>query len=284
MKSRLSPYLQRSLAAAEARALEIHGDEVGCAHLLERILDDSDSALHEAILDSFADPEGMAVESLALAPGILIVGSGEATPFSTRAVTAMRAARSLAIERGANEVTPHEVLFACADELPDGRLDALTEAGLKLAAALENAPGGTSTVREEGHLFHAFSPDARRMLVFAARESSQAKEGSISPARLLMAALQTDRDLGERSGLTSHRARLLLAAHTTDATLAPERSLPLDPAFHSFLSALPANASSLDVGILLLSESQDELAQILLRQKVSPERLQAAQSVFSDPR
>ena len=72
----LSPYLRRALDAARDRALAIHADEVTREHLCERLFADEDSALSRAVLDAFADPEGMAVETLALSPGILVVGSG----------------------------------------------------------------------------------------------------------------------------------------------------------------------------------------------------------------
>ena len=291
ISERLSPYLQRALAAAEARALEIHADHVAREHLIERLFADEDSALATAVLDAFADPEGMAVETLALSPGILIVGSGEATPFSTRAVAAMHAARRMAIECGAQQVGSREALGGCLLELPDGRRKALEEAGLQFASSPPNEidreigreSRGDSPIREEGHLFHSFSQDARRMLVFAAREASRAAEGSISPARLLLGALQTDRPLAERCGITVHRARLILGGHTIDASAPPERAISHAPEFAHFLEALPESAGSIDVALQVLRDPRDELAQILLRQKVGPDRLQAAREAFSDP-
>lgn len=280
---RLSPYLQRALAAAHARALEIHSDELAREHLVERLFADDDSALHAAVLDAFADPEGMAVESLALSPGILVVGAGEATPFSTLAIEAVIGARRLAVRRGADEITPREVLFGSAAELPDDLRERLVEAGLRIELAPGEPTGRTSTIREAGHLFAAFSSDARKLLVAAARDAPRAEEPSISPARLVLAALQADRDLGAACGLTAHRARLLLDGRTVDATPAPARELPFDPALEAFLGELPAGAGSIDVALQLLREPRHELAQILLRQKVGEERLRAARGAFADP-
>jgi len=280
---RLSPYLRHALEAAHVRALEIHADELAREHLLERILADDDSALHAAVLDAFADPEGMAVESLALSPGILVVGAGEATPFSTLAISAVRGARKLAVARGADQITLHEVLFSSARQLPAEALASLVAAGLNLDAAAMEHSGRESTIRQSGHLFHAFTSDARKMLVAAARDATRAGEPSISPARLLLACLQADRELGELCGLTSHRARLLLDGRTTDPTPAPQRELPADPLLTAFLAALPAGAGSIDVALHLLREPKHELAQILLRQKVGEERLIAAREAFSDP-
>lgn len=279
---RLSPYLRRAVDAARERALAIHADELAREHLMERLFADEDSALSRAVLDAFADPEGMAVESLALSPGILVVGSGEATPFSTRAVDAIRRARARAIDRGAREVTPRDVLEGCVPELADEARDALTAAGLR-EDARDDAAGGDSPIRAEGHLFHAFSNDARRMLVAAAREAHRAEEPSISPARLLLAALAADRALGEATGLTGHRARMVLDGRTVDDTPPPPRAVPDDPAFTAFLDALPRDAGSLEVALAVLTDPKDELAQVLLRQKVGPERLDAARAAFQDP-
>lgn len=279
---RLSPYLRRAVDGARERALAIHADELAREHLMERLFADEDSALSRAVLDAFADPEGMAVESLALSPGILVVGSGEATPFSTRAVAAIRGARARAIERGAREVTPRDVLHGCVPELTDDARAALASAGLREDAG-DDATGADSPIRAEGHLFHAFSNDARRMLVAAARESHRAEEPSISPARLLLSALAADRALGEATGLTGHRARMVLDGRTIDDTPPPAREVPDDPAFTAFLRALPDGAGSLDVALSVLADPKDELAQVLLRQKVGPERLDAARGVFQDP-
>lgn len=281
---RLSPYLQRMLVAAHVRALEIHADELAREHLMERLYADDDSALHAAVLDAFADPEGMAVESLALSPGILVVGAGQATPFSTLAIQAVRAARRIAIERGAEEITLREVLLGALEVLPDETRAALHAAGLQTAPLAGDALLRSSSIRESGHLFHAFANDARKMLVAAAREATSAEEPSISPARLFMSALQADRESAAACGLTSHRARLVLDGGTMDLTPPPQRELPLDPAFGAFLSALPPGAGSIDVALALLNEPRHELAQILIRQKVGVDRLRAARSVFADPR
>ncbi|MCA8980689.1 MAG: hypothetical protein KDC14_11740, partial [Planctomycetes bacterium] len=266
-----------------ARALQIHADELAREHLVERLFADDDSALHAAVLDAFADPEGMAVESLALSPGILVVGAGEATLFSTLAVEAVTRARRIAVERGADAIAPREVLYGAVASLTQDARAALVEAGLREELAAGESTSRTSSIVESGHLFHAFSNDARRLLVLAAREASRAEEPSISPARLVLAALQTDRDLGAACGLTSHRARLLLDGRTVDATPAPVRELVVDPTLTAFLESLPEGAGSIDVALQLLLEPQHELAQILLRQKVGADRLRAARSVFSDP-
>ena len=57
-------------------------------------------------LRTFAvDPSGFANEMLALSPGMMVVGTSAALPFSPRAVDALRAARDAAREAGAEAVS-----------------------------------------------------------------------------------------------------------------------------------------------------------------------------------
>ena len=124
-----SSYLEASRARAAELALTLHADVVSREHLVCALLSDEESALYELVEHAFADPETLYEDTLALAPGILVVGSGATRSFSVRAVRAAHAAVELARDAGLAEVNPACVLREACAELPLEAQAALSEAG-----------------------------------------------------------------------------------------------------------------------------------------------------------
>ena len=101
-----SAYLEAARVSAVELALSLHADAVSREHLVCVLLSDEESALSELVEHAFADPETLHQDALALAPGILVVGSGATKPFSVRAVLAARRAVELAQGAGLSLVNP----------------------------------------------------------------------------------------------------------------------------------------------------------------------------------
>lgn len=271
---RAHPYLRTLCAAAGARALEVHADEVTLEHLLDACMRDEDCAAHELVVHAFADPETVAVELSALSPGMMVVGSEGALPFSTRAVRALQAARDAAVAAGADEVSCGLVLREADAEL-DEPLGLTT-------AALGPAPGGGG-VSPDGPLFRGFSGDAKRALSQASRTAGTAREPSISPARLALACLATAPDLGAAAGVSASAARERLRGRTLDPTPPPPRALPPAEALLEALAALPPGADSLGLWTTVRARADESLAVLLDRHKITPSLLERAAGAFADP-
>ena len=67
-------------------ALRLHAEELAIEHLFASLLEDEECGATRLVLHAFADPETLAVEVLALCPGIMVVGSEHCLPFSVRGV------------------------------------------------------------------------------------------------------------------------------------------------------------------------------------------------------
>ena len=283
-RGRLAAYARALVDRAGDEALAIHADVVGVEHVLLALMRDEDCAAHRVALHAFADPETIALEALAIAPGVLVVASESTRPFSTRAVEALVAARRSAAERGLAEVGVELVLESAVDVLPDAGRSALLEAGLEVP---ETAAAGAEDehVSADGPLFRSFSTDAKRVLSAANRLAAAERvepRAAISPGHLVLAALQTE-ESARRAGVSFQRARSLLAGHTLDRTPPPPRQLPPDGTLAEFLAGLPRGADSLDLLARVHVGETPELSELLARHKVTVALLERARGVFKDP-
>jgi len=283
LRSRLTPYMNRLLARASARALRLHADVVTVEHLVGAALEDDDSAACSVVEHAFADPETVASELLALSPGVMVVGSTASLPFSTRAVDALHAARAAAAAALWPEVTPGHVLRAATAELePDVQRD-LEQAGLQAFELPAPGLGDSQGVRPDGPLFTSFSGPARQALSRANRGAHRQREASIGPAWLLLACLEVAGELEVQVGLGLSRARMVLSGRTADTTPPPERELPPDGALTPYLEALPEGADSLQLLAVAHARGSDELRQLLERHKITAALLERAHGAFTDP-
>lgn len=279
--SRLSAYGRWLLTEAGRYAAAIHADEVGVEHLVCRVLVEEDSAAHRVCLHAFADPESIFEECLALAEGILVVGSEHALPFSPRAVDVLHAARRAAAEAAAPEVSTARLARAALEALAPAGRERLASAGLREPEPRE--PAAPDGVRDEGPLFQRFSNPAKQALSRAARLAGREGEPAVATAHLLLGCLQVDRDLARGAGLSFERASLALRDHTAEVDPPPERVLPPDAVLVALLGGLPPGAGSLAILAACHGPRTAELARVLGRHKVTPALLERSAEVFRDP-
>ena len=277
----LSKYLQSAHAQATELALKLHSEEVTLEHLACALLSDEESAICELVEHAFADPETLYEDALALTPGILVVGSGATRPFSVRAVEASRRAVELAQAAGLAMVTPACLLSAAYESLSPEAVRALSEAGCNGDVSVSGGEAGS--LSPGTHLFHPFDDVARRALTSASRQVKSGNRRAISPADLIIGALKEDSELARAFGTNSSGANALLGPFSSDETPPPARHVPDDAALTEVLSALPEEAGSLALLQLILKDSEAELAQVFLRQKVTSALLERSLTTFVDP-
>jgi len=272
--ARLGPRLIRLLADAAQRALTLHADELALEHVLIACLADEDSACHALVVHAFADPETVELELLALCPGIMVVGSGAALPFSPRAVAALERAR-----RGSpGAVDTEGVLAACLGELPEEARRAVGELGLALPPAAPELPDELPT----GSLFRAFGDAARRALSLACKAASAAREASISPARVALACFAADPDLADRTALAPRALATALRPFLADATPPRPRDVAPSAPLARLLTALPDGADTLDLCAAALGQGSDELRSLFERNRITPALVARSRNAFSD--
>jgi len=276
-----SSYLVAIRARAAELALRLHADTLSREHLACALLADEESAICELVEHAFADPESLYADALALAPGILIVGSNATCSFSVRAVRAARAAVELARSAGLSEVSPACVLCAAHAELSEEAVIALTEAGFDPEAV--SLDGERGDLSEGTHLFHPYGDEARRALTGASRLAVKAGRGALSPADLLAAALGEDADLARSLGIDKGSAVSLLRPFADDPTPPEPRDLVDEEELSELMASLPPDAGSLDFLERILERPAEELAQVFLRQKVTPALLERSRASFVDP-
>jgi ATP-dependent Clp protease ATP-binding subunit ClpA len=270
-KARLGPYARRAVDDATALALHMHADELTVEHLFSSLLADEESGAAQAVLHAFADPETLSIELMAMSPGITVVGAARCVPFSVRGVAALRAAHA-----AADPVEPRHLLAAAFAELDAEAADGLRAAG----ARPPELAGGAARA---GPLFQTFSTAAKRAASQAAHEALRLERAAISPAHLLLGALEVDEDLRAASGLTPSRARARLAGADHDPTPPAVRAVPPTDALLAFLRGADAGADSLALLAHLLDAGSDELVQLFTRQKVTSAAVARARAGFGDP-
>jgi len=282
---RLAPHARATLARAEALALRLHADEVVPEHWLVALLEDEDCAATRIVLHAFADPATIGAEVLALCPGIMVVGSGRTLPFSVRGVVALRAARARAAARSASTLEVGDLFAAACGELEPSaraRLEPLTGVSLGAGAEPEATEAG-STLSASGSLFRNYSLDGLRALGASSRAAGSLGRTSITPAHVLLGALETDQALRARTGLTASRARLALSGVDEDATPLVARDLPWSKDLTELLQELPEGAETSRMLGWLLEHGKSELVLLLQRQKVTSALFARCGTTFRDP-
>ncbi|MEE8469614.1 MAG: hypothetical protein V3T22_14230 [Planctomycetota bacterium] len=285
---RLHGYLGVILARGAQRAGHMHADELTLAHVLGACMCDEDCAAHEVVVHAFADPETIELELTALSPGILVVGSRAALPFSTLAVEALAQARDAARGAGEEEQVETSMLLSSAlDYLPPELSEPWIAGGSR--AAGDREPGGravaASDVATGEPLFRRFSPDAKRALSLACKAAHAHGERSISPARLVLACLDAQPGVGRSLSppLSPSSARSHLAGHTVDETPPPQRVLPPHPQLLAVLRELPQGGDSLDLLARAGRQGDEALDTLMDRHRLTPLLLQRARAAFRDP-
>lgn len=286
---RLGPYARRALEQAADHAHRLHAEEVAIEHVLSTVFLDESAAATRLVLYAFADPETLAIELLALSPGIMVVGSGRSLPFSVRGVRALVDARARAAAAGAAMVTPADV-FACSAAALDPEVRGLLSTiGLTDSALGPEGPaaavsdGGDDPVPAEGPLFHRFRQDARRALGAAARAAGQWGRASISPAHLLFGSLEADTDLASALDLRSSRLRMALGGRDEDLTPLEPRRLPPDADLAAVLASVDDGASTVSLLGHVLTHGSEEIRLLLQNQKVTWDLYERAHGSFEDP-
>lgn len=285
LERNVEPYARRLVEGSALYALRLHAEEVGPEHLLCALMEDEDCAAHRAVLHAFADPETLADEARSLAAGIMVTGSAASLPFSEGGVRALSSARHAAAELGAALVEPAHVLRAAVEALEPDLHARFEEAGFapeRLAPAAGSGPAA-SPLSEEGALFRRFSEVAKRVLSQSAREARQAGDRAIGPAHLALACLAGEPALEGTGGVSASRARLLLRGRTADPTPLAARALPADGAYLAYLAEVPEATSSAILLLCFHSGRTPEIAQLLMRHKVTPALLERAREAFLDP-
>ncbi len=282
--ARLANYARALLDRCGEYALQIHADEVGPEHLLSTLMEDEACAAHAVTVHAFADPATIAEEARAMSAGILIGGSSAALAFSPHGVRGLKAARSLAVERGDSAVEVVHLLLGSFSALPDDVRAALdaggwSPQGLEALITRAAAPG----VTESGSLFRSFSDDAKRVLSAAAKLARSATSPSVSAAHLFVAGLQSETRLERAACIPASRARLVLRGRSDDPSRVEGPPLPVDDALAAFLRTLPERADSLAMLRHYHSGATAELAQVLHRQRVTQALLERARGAFHDP-
>lgn len=285
LAARLAPYARQLLDRCAHDALQLHAEEVGPEHLLSTLMSDEECAAHRAALHAFADPATIRDEALTLAAGILISGSSAALPFSAFGVRALRGARERAAARGDAMVEVPHLALAAFDELEADLRELFAGAGWS-PAGLEAllGSGGAGGVVASGHLFRHFSDDAKRALSAAARLARASSSRSISAAHLFQASLQAETRIERACGMPAARARIALRGRLDDMSAVSGSPLAPDDALAGFLARLPGAADSLEMLRALHAGGTPELAQVLVRHKVTAALLERARAAFEDPR
>lgn len=280
--ARLGPYARSSFERAAELAARLHADEISPEHWLASLLADEECAATRAVLHAFADPETIGVEVLALCAGIMVVGSARTLPFSVRAVEALREARARAAARPTATVEPADVLHSAVTRLPPELRERL---GLLAPPARED-PGqgpGVGSIPTAGPLFRNYSSGALQALGASARAAASFSRPAISPAHLVLGALEVDDELRTSTGLTPGRMRLLLHGLDEDRTPLPERRLAADERLGAMLAELPQGAETLEILGWLLARGGEEVNGLLRRQRVTMALFERCRGVYLDP-
>lgn len=285
LQARTAPYALGLLDRAARYAAELHADEAGVEHLVCMLMADEECAARRAVEHAFADPQTLADEVRALAAGILVTGSAASLPFSPGGVAALQAARDDAAATGRSEVRPALLLICALERLPEDLRLAIEDAGYERAGLelLSGPTGAVPAARAEGSLFRRFGEDSKRCLSAAARLARGESGAAIGPAHLVLACLQSQRELEQAATLSASRLRMLLRERMRDPTPLAPRRIEADDVFLAFLAALPEGADSLALLGRCHAGPTPELAQVLSRHRVTPALLERAAGAFRDP-
>lgn len=279
---RLASYACRMLTAAGERALWLHSDEVTPEHWLGAFLADEDSGAYQLVTHAFADPETLDQELLALSPGIMVVGSKAALPFSPGGVVAVRAARESSLAAGSDLVEAGVLLAACAAAMPADDAAALAGRGFD-PSGLQALPGENPNLRADGFLFQGFADPTKRALSQANKDSFGAGEPHISPARLLLACLAVEPELESQCGIGRLQAASELRGKTLDRAAPEDRRLPPSQELLALLELLPQGSDSIAAFAAVRAQGNEELVALLDRHKITASLLERGKAAFPDP-
>ncbi|MFT7680173.1 MAG: hypothetical protein ACI8QC_004179 [Planctomycetota bacterium] len=282
LASRLCPYARKLLTAAGERALWMHSDEVTPEHWLGAFLADEDSGAHQLVNHAFADPETMDLELVALSPGIMVVGSKAALPFSPGGLQAVRAARASSLSAGSDKVEAGVLVGACVAAMPGADAQALAQRGFD-PSSLGAKPSEQVTLRADAFLFQGFSDTAKRALSQANKDAFGAGEPHIGPARLLLACLALDPELESQSGIRRAQAASELRGKTLDSASPDARELPPSQELLAFLEGLPEGSGSVAAFAAVRDQGNEELIALLDRHKITVSLLERSKAAFPDP-
>jgi len=278
LQERLGEYCAHTLDLGIALARRLHAEELSPEHILAAMLGDEDCGATRLVLYAFADPETLGIEVMALCDGIMVVRSSGSLPFSVQAVEALEGAHREAARRGSETVAPIDLLCSAWRTLSvevRGRLQTLEPTA-------GPAPGGEGR-NPDRHLFAAFDETARRALGRAARAASEHRRNSISPAHLILGALEADESLTAATQLTPQAARFALADADDDPTPLPDRPLSVAEELFELLAPLPDGAGTSALLGRFLGAGSEEVRALLIRQKITPALYERAGGSFSDP-
>lgn len=278
----LEPYLQLELERAARHAWKLHAEEVSPEHLFTVIMADDDSAAHQTVLFGFADPPTLAVEALALSPGILVVGSGTSLPFSPRGVRALFDARERAASASAAAVEPAHLLAASIAELPADARARLEDAGYDEARLLADVAASDEPLEAKGALFASFDTPSRRTLGLSCRLASRASRPAISPSHIAQACVESAEELAGRAGLGPRAVATAVAQDAHDPSEPEPRRVPVDDPLATFLGRLPSGAGTLEA-LEAYCAASAELGDILRRNRIGHELVARARGSFRDP-
>jgi len=276
----LAPRLLLLTQNAATQALRLHASEVTLEHLLCAAMRDEDCAAYEVVCHAFADPETVFDESLALAPGLLVVASASTLPFSEGAVRALYGSYRAARLKDEAEVSCGRVIVCAFEALSESQRSLLRAIGFE--PKWSSSDSTSSEAPDPGSLFSHFDEDAKKALSRGNRAASSLRATEIGPAHLFLGCLQTDEALASTLGLNFSRARLTLSQDHADPTPVPERELALDSGLLELLEDLPDGADSLGLLAALHSGKAADLGTLLMRHKVTPELLARSETAFRD--
>jgi len=281
--ARLDPFLTFALERAAGFAARYHAESLTVEHLLASLLEDEECAATRTVLHAFADPETIAVEAIALAPGIMVVSSDRCIPFSHLGVRVLEAARAAAAQRGHSGVGPEHLFLAAIGELDAELGRSLGEAGWTEEDPCLGLERAEDPVPASGPVLKRFTQAARRGLSAAGRVADRLERRSISPAHVVVGSLEVSPELVERSGLSANRASLVLAGRDADENEPPVRPLPVDEELREHLVALPSGGGTGSVLARLVEAGSEELRALLARQKITTALVEHARGAFRDP-
>jgi hypothetical protein len=283
LADRLGSYARFALERSFGLARRMHAEELSPEHVLASLLLDEECGATRLILYAFADPATLGIEVTALCSGIMIVRSSGSLPFSVRALEALRGAHGEAAERHQPDqpyaIAPVDVASAAWRVLPDE-----VRPHLKALGEIAGTAPSTKRPTEKVPLFAAFDAGARRTLGRAAKAATEFRRDCISPAHLILGALEADESLREQTALTP--AALRFAFHGVDDDPTPLRTGPIAVARELFelFDPLPDGADTAALLGRYLSHGSEEVRALLVRQKVTPALFQRAGTSFPDPK
>ena len=214
----------------------------------------------------------MAIEVLALSPGILVVGSDKSLPFSPGSVLALETARRSAIAARASKITPKRLALAAVEHL-----DAAGQKAVGSDPGFDDEAEAGEPMAEDALVLAALTPNARRALGAACRRAQRTDHDAITPAHVVLGV----GDVSE-SGSASH-LDFALAGSLDDATPLPSRALPVETEFEAWLTKLETPIETVDLLRRVLADTTSELALLFAQDRITPALVERVGTAYEDP-